>query len=57
MVYKNPLKGGLQCIPRESNEFVIPKSVIHLGERFLREAQPQEFVILGDHQGLVIFSV
>ena len=37
MVYKLPLRGGLQCIPKESYEFVIPKSVIHLGERFVRE--------------------
>jgi len=29
---------GLQCIPRESYEFIIPKGVIHLGEKFMREA-------------------
>jgi len=38
MIYKQPLRGGLQCISRESHEFVIPKSVIHLGEKFVREA-------------------
>ena len=35
MVYKLFLRGGLQCITRESNEFVIPKGEIHLGERSL----------------------
>jgi len=36
----NPLglRGGLQCILRESYEFVIPKGVIHLSEKFVREA-------------------
>ena len=33
-----PLRGGIQCIPRESYEFVIPKGVIHLREKFVREA-------------------
>ena len=56
MVYKQPLKGGLQCILRESYEFIIPKGVIHLGEKFVREAQPQGFVVFGGLQGLVIFS-
>ena len=31
-------QGGLQCIPRESHEFLIPKGVIHLGEKFVLEA-------------------
>jgi len=39
--------------PREFYEFEIPKSVIHLGEKFVREALPQEFAVLGGHQGLV----
>ena len=37
MVYKYLLRSDLQCILRESNEFVISKSVIHLGEIFVRE--------------------
>ena len=35
MVYKQPPKGGLQYM---SNKFVISKGIIHLGERFMREA-------------------
>ena len=37
-----------------SNEFVIPKGVIHLGEKFVREVQPLGFAVLGGHQGLGI---
>jgi len=36
MVYKLSPRGGLQCIPRESYEFVISKGVIHLSEKFVR---------------------
>ena len=32
-----------------SNEFVSPKRVIHLGERFVREAEPQGFAVLGGY--------
>ena len=38
---------------KRSHEFVIPKGVIHLGEKFVREAQTQGFAVLGGHQGLV----
>ena len=38
MVSKYPLRSGLQCILRESHEFVIPKGIIHLSEKFMREA-------------------
>ena len=34
-------------------EFVISKGIIHLGEKFVREAQPQEFTVLGGHQVFV----
>ena len=51
MFYK-PLRGGLQCILRESYEFVIPKCVIHLGERFMREAGHKGSLYLVTIKGL-----
>ena len=35
---KNLLGAAFNVFQENPNEFVIPKSVLHLGERFLREA-------------------
>ena len=48
----NPLGWPLM----HTNKFVIPKDVINLSERFLREVKPQGFTVLDGHQKLVIFS-
>ena len=53
MFINNLLGVAFNVFIGESYEFVIPKGVIHLGEKFVREAQPQGFAVLGGHQKLV----
>ena len=52
MVYKYPLRGILQYIARESYEFVIPKGIIHLGEKFVRELSHKRSLFLAAIKGL-----
>ena len=44
--------GGLQCIPRESNEFVISKGVIHLDEKFVEKLSHKSLLFLSTIKGL-----
>ena len=37
----------------QGNPMKNPKGIIHLGEKFVKEAWPQGFAVIGNHQELI----